>query len=49
MWGFGFLYNFSFLIHFSFQAELTDILSQMYTQLHVKCPLLLSDFKASSF
>jgi hypothetical protein len=40
---FDFLYNFC-LKHFSFQEELIEILSQMYTGLHVNHPLFLSDF-----
>jgi len=40
---FYFLYSFS-LKHFSFQEEVNEILSEMYTGLQVKYPLLLSDF-----
>ena len=39
---FDFLYNFC-LKHFSFRKELGEILSQMCTVLHVKCPLFFSD------
>jgi hypothetical protein len=38
-----FLYNF-YLKHFSFQKELSEMLSQMYIGLHVKYPFFLSDF-----
>ena len=40
---FDFLYNF-YLKHFSFQKELSEMLSQMYIGLHVKYPFFLSDF-----
>ena len=40
---FDFLYNFC-LKHFSLYEEFSEILLQMYIGLHVKCPLLLSDF-----
>ena len=33
-----------FLKHFSFQEETSEIWSKIYIGLHVKCPLLLSDF-----
>jgi hypothetical protein len=41
MW-FDFLYDFC-LKHFSFQEELSEILSQMHTFLHMTYPLFLSD------
>jgi len=40
---FDFLYN-SCLKNFSF-SDLSEIWSKMYIELHVKCPLFLSDFK----
>ena len=41
---FDFLYN-SCLKNFSFWEELSKIWSKMYIELHVKCPLFLSEFK----
>jgi hypothetical protein len=40
---FDYLYNFC-LKHFWLWEEFKEILSQMYTGLHVKYPLFLSDF-----
>ena len=40
---FDFLYNFR-LKHFSFQEEMSEILSQMYIGLHVKGPVILVGF-----
>ena len=40
---YDFLYKFC-LKHFSFQEELSEIWSNMYTGRHVKFPFFLSDF-----
>jgi hypothetical protein len=40
---FDFLYQF-FLQYFSFQEELSEILPYVYTGIHVKYPLFLTDF-----
>jgi hypothetical protein len=37
------------LKHFLFQDEVSEILSQMYTGLHVKCSTFLSDFNETWF
>ena len=42
------LYNF-FLKLFSFQEELSEILSQMYIGLYVKCPLFVPDLMKLKF
>jgi len=44
---FDFLNNL-YLKHFLFSEELSELLSYMYTRLHVKYPLFLSDFYVSS-
>ena len=43
-----FPYNFC-LKHFSFYEEFSEISWQMYTGLHVKYPLFLSDFNENEF
>ena len=45
---FDFLYNFC-LKHLSFSEEMNEIGSKMYTGLHVKYPLFLSDFNVTWF
>jgi hypothetical protein len=40
---FSFLYDF-FLKHLSLQEEFSEVLPQIYIDLHVSYPLLLSDF-----
>ena len=40
---FDFIYNFC-LKHFSISEQLNEILSQMYTRLHIQYPSFLSDF-----
>ena len=45
---FIFPYNFC-LKHFSFYEEFSEISSQMYTGLHVKYPLVWSDFNETEF
>jgi len=43
---FDFLYNFC-VKHFSFQEEFSEIVSQMYVGLHVKCRLFLWAFNGT--
>jgi hypothetical protein len=43
---FYFSYNF-YLKHFSFYEEIYEILSKMWKRLHVKYPLILSDFNTT--
>jgi len=40
---FDYLYNFG-VKHFSFCKEISEMILYMYIGVHVKCPLLLSDF-----